>query len=112
MKLLVTGGRDFVDSVRFNEAMRQLPFKPDMIIQGGARGADTLAKHWAKANGVHPVTVDALWGFHGKAAGSLRNCAMLWLQPDYCLAMPGGSGTANMKQKAAEAGLPVWAPYG
>jgi len=37
---------------------------------------------------------------------------MLLLRPDYCLAMPGGSGTADMKQKASAAGVPVWEPWG
>lgn len=112
MVLLVTGGRDFRDFKAFNYAMRELPTPPTLVIQGGAKGADNLAKLWCAQNAVHCAEVKALWDHFQRAAGSKRNNIMLLLQPEYCLAMPGGNGTADMKRRAQAAGIPVWAPYG
>lgn len=112
MILLVCGGRNFWDVFSFNEAMRGLPVSPKIIIQGDAKGADRLAKQWASKNSVHHAEVPALWDNFGKAAGMKRNGAMLLLQPNYCLAMPGGVGTLGMVKLCKEANIPVWQPYG
>lgn len=112
MKLLVCGGRDFNDYIKLDQAMVLLPFKPDMIIQGGAKGADAMARVWAENNGVPHVEVPALWNFHGKKAGYLRNASMLLLDPGYCMAMPGGRGTDDMVRQCEKAKIPVWRPYG
>lgn len=112
MILLVCGGRNFHDWERFVWALQQFPTPPTVIIEGDARGADRLAKTYARLNGIHCATVPALWKTHGNAAGPIRNGVMLKLRPDYCLAMPGGSGTADMKRQASAAGVPVWAPWG
>ena len=113
MILLVCGGRAFNDWLKFDTAMRRLPEAPTIIIEGGARGADRMGRTWAELNGIHCATVEAKWGRDGRsAAGPVRNSAMLLLRPDYCLAMPGGSGTADMKRKASAAGVPVWEPWG
>lgn len=111
MKLLVTGGRDYNDYEALCAAMKLLPFDPKLVIHGGARGADTLATRWCEVNGVHYAVVPALWEFHRKAAGAIRNATMLLLKPDYCLALPGGKGTANMMHLCNKQGIPVWAPY-
>ena len=114
MKLLICGGRDFSDYHRLEVAMNQLGWKPSIVINGGARGADTLGRDWAKANGVYPVTIDALWNYLGSSkAGPARNQAMIdIMRPDYCLALPGGSGTADMVRRCRESGIQVWQPYG
>lgn len=111
MKLLICGGRNFTDMDKLHNAIIKLPFEPTIIIQGGARGADTLAKNWAELNGIHYATVPALWKYFNKAAGARRNQAMLILKPDYCLAMPGGVGTADMVNKCKAACITIWEPY-
>lgn len=111
MKLLVCGGREFNDFEKFKNAMRQLPFIPTMIINGDARGADSLATTWAKMNGIHYAIVPALWDNYHNSAGPLRNSAMLILKPDYCVALPGGTGTADMVKKCKVENIPVWEPY-
>lgn len=112
MILLVCGGRNFNDWERFCAALSGLPFRPDLVVEGDARGADRLAKTWARLEGIHCATVPAMWQEHGRRAGAARNAAMLALRPDYCLAMPGGAGTDDMKRQASAAGIPVWAPWG
>tara|TARA_R110000744_G_scaffold225156_2_gene343613 strand:+ start:182 stop:520 length:339 start_codon:yes stop_codon:yes gene_type:complete len=111
MILLVCGGRGFNDYEKLAEAMRLLPFTPSIIVEGGARGADSLARGWAVENGIHYAEVPALWNNFDKAAGGLRNSAMLLLRPGYCLAMPGGSGTWNMINQCINENITVWEPY-
>jgi len=111
MILLICGGRFFNDYEALCAAMRELPFVPEIIIEGGAKGADSLARSWASSNGVHWAEVPALWTNYYKAAGGLRNSAMLLLKPDYCLAMPGNSGTADMVAKCKDNNITVWGPY-
>jgi hypothetical protein len=111
MRLLICGGRAFQDFQALSAAIEVLPFKPSIIIEGGARGADSLARGWAVQNKVHYAEVPALWGEFGRQGGTERNAAMLLLRPDYCLAMPGGAGTADMVRRCQEAGVTVWEPY-
>ncbi len=52
------------------------------IIQGGAKGADTVAKRWAEIpfaeeDHIYSETYMAPWKIYGKAAGVIRNQAML-----------------------------------
>lgn len=82
--------------------------KPTLIVQGGASGADSLAKRYAKINLIECVTVEADWNKHGKAAGPLRNKKMLEMYPDaLVVAFPGGRGTTNCVTTAKVLGLDV-----
>lgn len=113
MKVLITGGWDYSDFDAFEKAMEMLPFKIELIIHGGARGADSIADRWAKKHGVFIMRMDALWDAHGKGAGPKRNWAMLnFGKPDYCVAFPGGNGTADMVRQCEKASVVVWKPYG
>lgn len=79
--------------------------KPDIVIQGGAAGADTLAREWALRNSVHCAEVPAMWSKFGRSAGPRRNDAMLLLRPTVLLAFPTPSskGTRHMIRRAREA---------
>ncbi len=111
MRVLICGGRDYTDAAALESAMSLLPFSPSIVIEGGARGADRLGRQWAIKNGIHYATVPALWDAFGKSAGGRRNSAMLLLQPEYCIALPGGTGTKNMVKQCAGRSIPVWEPY-
>lgn len=108
--VLVTGGRDFSDFLRADEVLCSVwHVHPDLVIvQGGARGADALARKWCEQRGVPCITVHALWDYYGKRAGSMRNG---WMQElftiTYGIAFPGGSGTADMVRRLHAAGVPV-----
>lgn len=114
MKILVCGGRDYRDEASADRALNAAHAKQpiSMVIEGGARGADELARRWARNNGVHSATVPALWTAKGKAAGHLRNEAMLALVPDAAIVFPGGRGTADMLRRLSKNGTPYWQPYG
>lgn len=79
----------------------------DIIIQGGARGADNISEQWAIEAGCANATVMADWDNYGTRAGPLRNEWMMRLNPDLIIAFPGGTGTANMIKLAKEAGVEV-----
>lgn len=108
MRTLICGGRDFDNYGFLCEAMARLPFVPSIVIEGGARGADSLAKRWAIEHHIHFAEVPALWDNFGKGAGGRRNSAMLILQPEYCIAFPGGSGTKDMVEKCISLNIPTW----
>lgn len=110
--LLVCGGRDFNNYHDFEQAIKKLPFVPDAILQGGARGADYLGELYGNGEGIPVITINAQWNYYGKGAGSKRNSWMMNIKPCYCLAMPGGNGTRDMVNKCKDAGIPVWQPYG
>lgn len=113
MRVLVTGGRDYADvdtvAKALDSFLREYGAANLIIIEGEARGADRLAREWAYRNKVHWAGVPAQWepDHYGRSAGPIRNGAMLLLDPDVCVAFPGGSGTANMVRKATAKGIAV-----
>jgi hypothetical protein len=110
MKLLVCGGRDFNDWAMLDYWLRKVHEKRPitLLIEGGAPGADSMARAWATKRGIRVETEHADWKKHGKAAGPIRNELMLtkWA-PDGVVAFPGGKGTAGMIEKAEVAGVKV-----
>ena len=114
MRVLVCGGREYRDYDRLKRTMDALDESSsgpiDIVIHGGARGADTLADRWACERGIHVAVVKAQWERYGRSAGPRRNRAMLLLKPDVVLAFPGGPGTADMDRLAREAKIAVFGP--
>lgn len=107
MRILVCGGRDYNEEKTVNFILDSLK-DVEVVIDGGAKGADTLASKWAIINGIPSVTYCADWTTHGKAAGFIRNKLMLDNgKPDLVIAFPGGKGTANMVELATKANIPV-----
>lgn len=105
MIALVCGGRGYADRAFVFATLDVL--KPSAVLNGGAEGADRWAREWASERYVTCTTVEADWKTHGRAAGPIRNRAMLGFRPDLVLAFPGGRGTANMVDEARKAGVPV-----
>lgn len=108
MRILVCGGRDFNDDALVRKALLPYFNKDLIIIQGEAKGADYLAKTWAKNYGVKYESYPADWTKYGKRAGYIRNHQMLVEgKPDLVIAFPGGKGTEMMIKLAEAAGVPV-----
>lgn len=111
MKVLVCGGRDYEDFCFLDDKLTEIaqgPERLEMIIQGGAKGADSLAWDWAYMNNIPCLRVPALWKKYGKSAGYYRNKLMLELiTPDVVVAFPGGVGTQMMIELATRAGIKV-----
>lgn len=111
MRVLVCGGRDYRDRAAVFTALDELQQRHGRltVIQGGAPGADEMARAWCgRAPSVHMINEPADWKAHGRAAGPIRNQRMLEdHRPDLVLAFPGGRGTADMVRRAKAAGVPV-----
>jgi predicted Rossmann-fold nucleotide-binding protein len=113
MKVLVCGGRDFADHRWFSEVMEELWREAGelVVVHGGARGADSLARAFAARHGLPCLVYRAGWDRYGKRAGPLRNQRMLdEAKPDLVVAFPGGRGTADTVARALRAGVPVRMP--
>jgi hypothetical protein len=109
-RLLITGSRDWTDdddTIRHALAMR---YQPDIVlVQGGARGADTIAAVIWRVFGGEVETHRADWDQHGNGAGHIRNKLMVDLGADECLAFirnqsAGATGCAALAEKA---GIPT-----
>src|SRR5262245_46929509 len=99
MKVLVCGGRDFKDAGRIQSVLSAFHAAQPIarLIEGGATGADRLARTWARGAQVPVTTFAPRWDLYGKSAGPIRNDRMLHEgQPDVVIAFPGGAGTAHM----------------
>jgi len=111
MRVLVCGGRDYADAKSVFAVLDNIrrEYGPLTVIQGGASGADALARKWcATEPRVHMVNEPADWKTHGRAAGPIRNQKMLTEhKPDLVLAFPGGRGTADMVRRARAAGVRI-----
>ena len=109
MKVLVTGSRNWTDkeAVEINIART----KPDIIIEGGARGADTIAKEYAHKTFRKVIEVKPEWDKYGKKAGAIRNAEMIAMKPDVVLAfstdLSKDKGTRDTVNKALQKGIKV-----
>ena len=111
MLILVCGDRNWNDAIPINNALLQYDAKVDIIIHGGARGADSIAGYVAKQLGFQVRVFPANWDLYGRAAGPIRNRQMLNEKPDLVLAFHSdierSKGTKNMVMIARKAGVRV-----
>ena len=113
MRVLICGGRQFSDAAFLWKTMDELNAKTPVteVIVGGAIGADTLGERWSKDRRIPYRIFMADWAAHGRAAGPIRNQAMLDEgKPNLVVAFVGGRGTADMMRRARAAGVKVWQP--
>ncbi len=71
MKLAVIGSRTFNDYDLVKSTLDN--HKPSVIISGGAKGADSLAKRYAIQNNIELIEIIPDWDKYGRAAGPIRN---------------------------------------
>ena len=110
MRVLVTGGRDYNNAKHVSQTLDGIDaeHRIDIIIEGGATGADRLADEWAIMRRRARIRCKADWNSHGNAAGPIRNQQMLdEFAPDLVVAFPGGRGTADMIRRAEKAGVKI-----
>ena len=114
MIVAVTGGREFADWRIIDSTLDALHSKTaiSVLVQGGANGADDIARTWAITNTVQIAefrVTGTQWTRLGKSAGPTRNRLMLEVtRPNLLVAFPGGSGTANCVKTARELGIEVF----
>jgi hypothetical protein len=108
MRILVCGGRDYINERKVYEVLGEYKGRVTVIIHGKYKGADFIASTWALLNNVLEDPYPADWIRFGRAAGPRRNKQMLVQgKPDLVIAFPGGDGTANMITQARAANVPV-----
>lgn len=116
LRILVTGSRDFRD---INLAKRALVWAANVagvenpadvtVVHGNARGADSVLAEVAASFECVIEAHPAKWDELGKRAGIVRNCEMVDLGADVCLAfpLPGSRGTFHCMRETEKAGIPV-----
>lgn len=106
MRVLVCGDRKYKAYERIKARLMVLP-AGTVIIEGEARGADSLARNAAKDVGLTVERYPADWERYGRAAGPIRNKQMLDAEPDLVIAFHSNiresKGTLNMIQQALKA---------
>ena len=111
MKLAIVGSRDFADVDKFKEMMEfatSLWGNPEVVISGGARGADTLGEQWAKSLNIPTIIYNPDWSTYGKRAGILRNIDII-NNSTHVIAFPSkrGKGTQHSIKLAEKQGKPL-----
>ena len=106
LKVIVCGGREFDNYELVLAVLWSLNI--GVVIQGAARGADTLAAKAARGLGIEVIACPAEWKAHPRSAGPIRNREMLKHKPDAVIAFEGGNGTADMVEAADAAGVAVY----
>jgi len=104
--LWVAGGRDYetiqTRVMNMSEVLRGYADDGWTLITGAAPGADLAAEHlWRKWQAPY-IGVPAQWDKDGRAAGPLRNRVIGRCDPDLLIAFPGGRGTRDAVDVAAE----------
>lgn len=121
-RIVVTGSRDWADSETIHRKLRFAiltalagPAEEVVIAQGGAAGADEIARAYAAKLRLKCETFEARWAVPPRKhdpAGPERNARMLASGVDLVLAFPIGTrstspGTWDCIEKAARVGIPI-----
>lgn len=111
MKIMVTGSRHHDDVDLIWDALDETAefWSEITLMEGGALGADRIAREWAQSINLAVATYEADWVKHGRAAGPIRNQAMVDDRPDIVLAFPldDSRGTYDAIRRARAAGIEV-----
>lgn len=115
MRILVTGDRKYTDGrlVEFVlvQLERELGLAPDemTLIHGAASGADMIAANRATLMCWRVERYPAEWKRYGRAAGPIRNKAMLDSGVDICIAfhddIHNSKGTRDMLTRCLQNGI-------
>jgi hypothetical protein len=110
MRILFCGDREWSNYKTICDVMADL--KPDVVIEGEARGADSMARDAAEYFGIPVERYPANWKVYGRAAGPIRNTQMLDEgKPDLVVAFhndfKNSKGTKNMVEQARKRGIPT-----
>ena len=106
-RVVVCGSRHWTDYNYILDALKL--YRPKVVVEGGAPGADLLARKAALELGMEVEQFDADWKHKGPSAGPERNTEMLTTgHPDLVLVFSDemGPGTSDTVNKALFAGIP------
>ena len=113
---MVCGGRDFNDKnllfKTLDDLIKENNWTNIVILEGEAKGADTLAKEYVAKRNLLFKPYPADWKNWDKAAGPIRNKAMV-TDCDYCVAFWDGQsrGTKSSIEFCKQIGKPCKVVY-
>ena len=112
MKILVCGDRNWHNYHLIEQTLSDIHSHQPIqtIIEGEARGADSLARLAGQRLGIPVMRFPADWSRYGRAAGFIRNQQMLDEgKPDLVLAfhndIQSSKGTKDMVERARKASI-------
>lgn len=111
-KLLITGSRTLTNYDELSEAIANAVAKygaPEVLLHGGADGADTLAQRWADNNGIRCEVIKPNYKEYGKRAPLVRNNELV-NRASVVVAIYDGkktNGTSYTAKAAIAKGLPT-----
>ncbi len=106
MKVAVIGSRSFRDYEELKMVLDS--FKIDLIVSGGAIGADKMGEYYAREHDIKTLIFLPDWEQHGKAAGFIRN-KLIVKNSDLIIAFwdQKSKGTKNSLDYAQEKGTSI-----
>jgi len=111
-RIIVCGGCNYSNYEAFKRQLDQVLAKYENVtlISGHAKGVDTMAECYASEKKIPIKVFPAEWTKYGKAAGPIRNTAMLQYaleQTAVVVAFWNGAsrGTGNMLKQAEKTGV-------
>lgn len=113
MKVAIVGSRGFNDYSHLenfiDEACKKNNIEIELIISGGARGADALGEQYARDHHIETKIFPAEWDKYGKSAGFKRNVTIIE-NCDICFAFWDGQshGTKHDIQLCSEMKKPCY----
>lgn len=106
MKIAIVGSRSF-DNYQFLKKILDW-YDIDVVVSGGAKGADRLAARYAVEKGIELKEFLPNWDLHGRAAGFIRNKDIVKYADEVIAFWDGKSkGTAHSIQIAEDSCKPV-----
>lgn len=110
--VLAFGSRDYCNGLYVSQRLQQVHDNLIImeIIEGEAKGADILARDWARRNEIPVVKCPANWETEGKGAGFLRNLRMVEMNPDMAVGFMNGpsKGSMHTVQLCLAKGIPLY----
>jgi hypothetical protein len=111
VNIAIVGSRDFTDYELFKTKVNYLLKNLEneiIIVSGGAKGADSLARQYAQEKNYKLIEFIPDWDTHGKSAGFLRNKEII-NQADMCIAFSinDSAGTASSIKLAEKKKIPL-----
>lgn len=115
LRVIVCGDRNWSDRDRVKEvisAFAERLNQPMTIVDGSAKGADSMANNVAEELGLETERYPASWSQLGKRAGPIRNQEMLDQGVDFVIAfhsdLDSSKGTRDMVTRARKRGVPCY----
>jgi hypothetical protein len=116
MRLAIVGSRNWTDWETFCKYVQtcltkwgydkedSASLQIECVVSGGAKGVDSMARRWAKENGVKCEEYLPDWNKYGRGAGPIRNSKIIELAT-HVIAFPSrsGRGTQDSIRKALSA---------